>query len=57
MALAMDARGFATAHRRTWAQEAPWQVRDSLALLLAVGLAALPWLLRLPALSETLALR
>jgi energy-coupling factor transporter transmembrane protein EcfT len=57
MALAMDARGFATSHRRTWAQEAPWQVRDSLALLLAVGLAALPWLLRLPALSETLALR
>jgi energy-coupling factor transporter transmembrane protein EcfT len=33
LALAMDARGFAGAHRRTWAGPAPWRVPDTLAVL------------------------
>jgi energy-coupling factor transporter transmembrane protein EcfT len=33
LALAMDARGFAGAHRRTWAGPAPWRLPDSLAIL------------------------
>ena len=33
LALAMDARGFAGAHRRTWAGAAPWRVADTLAVL------------------------
>jgi energy-coupling factor transport system ATP-binding protein len=33
LALAMDARGFAGAHRRTWAGPAPWRVADWLAVL------------------------
>jgi energy-coupling factor transporter transmembrane protein EcfT len=45
MSLAMDARGFATAHRRTWAEPAPWHRRDSLILLGGLVFAALPWLL------------
>ena len=45
LALAMDARGFATAHDRTWAMPAPWRLVDSLVLGLAVTLATLPWLL------------
>lgn len=49
MSLAMDARGFAAAHRRTWAEAAPWQRRDTLILLAGAGLAVLPWLLLLPA--------
>jgi energy-coupling factor transporter transmembrane protein EcfT len=44
MAVAMDARGFASAHRRTWAEPAPWRRADSLLLLVGVGLAVLPWL-------------
>lgn len=43
MAVAMDARGFASAHRRTWAEPAPWRLPDSLLLLTGVGLAVLPW--------------
>lgn len=43
MALAMDARGFAAAHRRTWAEPAPWQWRDTLILAAGLALAALPW--------------
>ena len=46
MSVAMDARGFAAAHRRTWAEPAPWRLPDFLLLLVGVGLAALPWLLR-----------
>lgn len=38
LAVAMDARGFATAHRRTWASAATWTRRDTL----LVGCAALP---------------
>ncbi|WP_404389147.1 ATP-binding cassette domain-containing protein [Humibacillus xanthopallidus] len=33
LALAMDARGFAEAHRRSWAGSAPWRLPDSLAVL------------------------
>jgi energy-coupling factor transporter ATP-binding protein EcfA2/energy-coupling factor transporter transmembrane protein EcfT len=33
LALAMDARGFAGAHRRSWAGTAPWRLPDSLAVL------------------------
>jgi energy-coupling factor transport system permease/ATP-binding protein len=33
LALAMDARGFAGAHRRTWAGAAPWRRPDTLAVL------------------------
>jgi len=46
MSLAMDARGFATAQRRTWAQPAPWQWRDTGILLAGLALAVLPWWLR-----------
>lgn len=46
MAVAMDARGFASATRRTWAEPAPWRWGDTLVLCVAVVLAALPWLLR-----------
>lgn len=42
LALAMDARGFAGAHRRTWAGAAPWRLADTLAVVggLTVVLAA-----------------
>ncbi|MBA2699087.1 MAG: energy-coupling factor transporter transmembrane protein EcfT [Nocardioidaceae bacterium] len=45
MSVAMDARGFASATDRTWAEPAPWRPADSLLLSQAVLLAALPWLL------------
>ncbi len=32
LAAAMDARGFASARRRTWAEPAPWRLPDTLAL-------------------------
>jgi energy-coupling factor transport system ATP-binding protein len=32
LAVAMDARGFATAYRRTWAEPAPWRGADWLLL-------------------------
>lgn len=44
LALAMDARGFADAQRRTWALPAPWKPADWLVLSLAVALAMLPHL-------------
>ncbi|HET7356301.1 MAG TPA: energy-coupling factor transporter transmembrane component T [Nocardioidaceae bacterium] len=47
MALAMDARGFAGAVRRTWAEPAPWRLGDTVLVLAGVGLALLPWVLRL----------
>lgn len=45
LALAMDARGFAEARRRTWAAPAPWHLADTLAvvagvLVIAAGVAA-----------------
>ncbi|MEJ7630010.1 MAG: energy-coupling factor transporter transmembrane component T [Nocardioidaceae bacterium] len=46
LAMAMDARGFAAARRRTWAMPAPWQPADWLLLLIGLTLAALPHLLR-----------
>ena len=45
--LAMDARGFADARTgRTWARAAPWRFSDSVVLVVAVCIAACPWLLR-----------
>lgn len=43
MALAMDARGFAGAHRRTWAEPAPWTTADWLVSGVATAVAVLPW--------------
>lgn len=45
LAVAMDARGFARSAGRTWAEPAVWTALDWLVLLIAVGLAVLPWLL------------
>ena len=45
MAVAMDARGFATASRRSWAEPARWTRYDSAVLAGAVGFAALPYAL------------
>jgi len=45
LALAMDARGFATAHHRTWARPAPWRGGDSILLVTSLFLAVLPHLL------------
>ncbi len=45
MAVAMDARGFAMAHRRTWAEPALWTQYDSVVLAGAIGFAALPYAL------------
>jgi energy-coupling factor transporter transmembrane protein EcfT len=44
LAVAMDARGFATAQHRTWARPAPWFASDWLVLVIAATLAAFPWL-------------
>jgi energy-coupling factor transporter transmembrane protein EcfT len=44
LSVAMDARGFATAHWRTWAEPAPWRGADTGLLLVGVALAVLPWL-------------
>lgn len=46
LSLAMDARGFATATRRTWAEPAPWTGADWGVLALGVAMAAWPWLAR-----------
>jgi energy-coupling factor transport system permease protein len=40
--VAMDARGFATARRRTWAEPAPWTRLDTGGLVVATLLAAVP---------------
>lgn len=45
LALAMDARGFATASDRTWAEPAPWRARDWFVLAAAIATAVLPYLL------------
>lgn len=45
LAVAMDARGFAGAGDRTWAEPAPWRPTDTLVTTLAAVLAVLPWLL------------
>ncbi|WP_446663890.1 energy-coupling factor transporter transmembrane component T family protein [Flexivirga sp. B27] len=36
LSLAMDARGFATAQQRTWAEPSPWSRRDSAVVTVAV---------------------
>nr|MDQ4008796.1 energy-coupling factor transporter transmembrane protein EcfT [Actinomycetota bacterium] len=46
VSVAMDARGFASAHRRTWAEPAPWRLPDTALLLVGLLLAVLPWLVR-----------
>jgi energy-coupling factor transport system ATP-binding protein len=46
LAVAMDARGFATAYRRTWAQPAPWRRADSLLVLASFLPLAVATLLR-----------
>lgn len=43
LAVAMDARGFATAQRRTWAETAPWTRKDTLVLGLGLVVAIVPW--------------
>jgi energy-coupling factor transporter transmembrane protein EcfT len=43
LAVAMDARGFATAQRRTWAASAPWRAADSAVVLAALLPVALAW--------------
>jgi energy-coupling factor transport system permease protein len=45
MAVAMDARGFATASRRTWAEPAPWTRLDTAVIVGAIGFAVLPYAL------------
>jgi energy-coupling factor transport system permease protein len=45
IAVAMDARGFATASRRSWAEPAEWTRYDSTVLAGAIGFAALPYAL------------
>lgn len=46
MSVAMDARGFAQAQRRTWAEPAPWSRTDTAVLLLVLALACVPVVLR-----------
>ena len=45
--IAMDARGFATAHGRTWALAAPWARCDVVAIVVAAALGAVPVIARL----------
>ena len=46
-AVAMDARGFDAAARRSWALPAPWRRADTVLLLIGTVVAAVPLLLRL----------
>jgi energy-coupling factor transport system permease protein len=46
LSVAMDARGFANAADRTWAEGAPWRLGDSVVLAAASVLAVFPWFLR-----------
>ncbi len=43
-AIAMDARGFATAHRRSWALPSPVRAVDAAGVLIAVVLLIWPWI-------------
>ena len=45
--IAMDARGFATAQHRTWAEPAPWTRLDIAGLVVAFLLGAIPLIVRL----------
>ena len=42
MAVAMDARGFAAARQRTWAEPSRWRRADTVLLLVGLAVAALP---------------
>lgn len=42
MSIAMDARGFAGAHRRTWAEPSRWAAADTVLALAGLALAMLP---------------
>jgi energy-coupling factor transport system permease protein len=46
LAVAMDARGFAHATQRTWAEPAPWLRGDWVVVAIGVILAVAPWFLR-----------
>jgi energy-coupling factor transport system permease protein len=46
LAVAMDARGFARATERTWAEPAPWLRGDWVVVAIGVILSAAPWFLR-----------
>jgi energy-coupling factor transport system permease protein len=46
LAVAMDVRGFANAHERTWAEPAPWRLPDWALSCCALALAIGPWVLR-----------
>jgi energy-coupling factor transporter transmembrane protein EcfT len=46
LAVAMDARGFAHATQRTWAEPAPWLWGDWVVVVIGAILAAVPWFLR-----------
>lgn len=46
MAVAMDARGFAAAHRRSWAEPSRWGRPDTVLLLAGLLVSALPIMLR-----------
>lgn len=45
--IAMDARGFASARRRTWAEPATWTRADAVGMVAAIGLALVPAVLYL----------
>jgi len=47
MSIAMDARGFATATDRTWAEPAAWTRADTIGIVVATALGAVPVLARL----------
>lgn len=44
LSVAMDARGFATAYKRSWAAPAPWHWRDTFLVLASVLPLAVAWL-------------
>lgn len=44
--IAMDSRGFATAHQRSWAEPAPWTRLDVAACVLGIALACVPLAVR-----------
>ena len=46
LAVAMDARGFASAHQRSWAQPPTWRTRDTALVVVAAGVALVPLVAR-----------
>jgi energy-coupling factor transporter transmembrane protein EcfT len=46
LAVAMDARGFEHATKRTWAEPAPWLHGDWMVVAVGVILASAPWFIR-----------